>query len=422
MIKQRDPAESLPAIGRDQDWPVVEGWLAVGGLPLTEFVQRLGSPCYLYSRERIDRRIAQVRAALPRELELLYPVKANPLPALLQHIAGQVDGFDIASGGELERALATGLTGARLSFAGPGKTDDELAEAVSAGALIVLESAGEAHRLASLAGSRRPRVALRINPPFELAPAAARMAGGARKFGVDSEQAPRVLGEIARLPLEFEGFHCYPGSQCLDATAIIETQRATLDLAVELAAFAPVAPRVLNLGGGFGVPCFAGESPLDLARLGASLRSLTRDAAARLPGARLTLELGRFLVAEAGIYVCRVIERKRSRGKTILIVDGGLHHHWHASGALEGRRHLHFPITVVTGHDSLVRSSVHAREVETVTVAGPLCAPHDVFAQDIELARAEAGDLVVIFQSGAYGATASPAGFLGRPPVSEMLI
>ncbi|MBK7662352.1 MAG: pyridoxal-dependent decarboxylase, exosortase A system-associated [Sterolibacteriaceae bacterium] len=418
MIKQRDPAESLPTFGRDQDWPVVDGWLAVGGLPLTEFVQRLGSPCYLYSRERIDRRIAQVRAALPRELELLYPVKANPLPALLQHIAGQVDGFDIASGGELERALATGLTGARLSFAGPGKTDDELAEAVSAGALIVLESAGEAHRLAGLIGSRRPRVALRINPPFELSPAAARMGGGARKFGVDSEQAPRVLGEIARLPLEFEGFHCYPGSQCLDATAIIETQRATLDLAVELAAFAPAAPRVLNLGGGFGVPFFAGESPLDLARLGASLQSLTRDAASRLPGARLTLELGRFLVAEAGIYVCRVIERKRSRGKTILIVDGGLHHHWHASGALEGRRHLHFPIAVVIGHDSLVDS----REVETVTVAGPLCAPHDVFAQDIELARAEAGDLVVIFQSGAYGATASPAGFLGRPPVSEMLI
>ncbi|MGB7990971.1 MAG: pyridoxal-dependent decarboxylase, exosortase A system-associated [Candidatus Methylophosphatis roskildensis] len=422
MIKQRDPDESLPAIGRDQEWPVVDGWLAVGGLPLTEFVQRLGSPCYLYSRERIDRRIAQVRDALPRDVELLYPVKANPLPALLQHIAGQVDGFDIASGGELERALATGMTGARLSFAGPGKTDDELAEAVSAGALIVLESAGEAHRLAGLTGSRRPRVALRINPPFELSPAAARMGGGARKFGVDSEQAPRVLGEIGRLPLEFEGIHCYPGSQCLDATAIIETQRATLDLAVELAAFAPAAPRVLNLGGGFGVPCFAGESPLDLARLGASLQSLTRDAASRLPGARLTLELGRFLVAEAGIYVCRVIERKRSRGRTILIVDGGLHHHWHASGALEGRRHLHFPIAVVTGHDSLVRSSVRAREVETVTVAGPLCAPHDVFAQDVELARAEAGDLVVIFQSGAYGATASPAGFLGRPPVSEMLI
>ena len=418
MTRQGNPAETLPALDHHYGWGAAGACLTVGGLPLIDLVQKAGGPCFLYSRERIDGRIADVRATLPRGMELLYPVKANPLPALLDFVAGRVDGFDIASGGELERSLAAGMAGERLSFAGPGKTDDELAKAAAAGALIVLESAGEAHRLSRIAGSRRPRVALRINPPFELAPAVAHMAGGARKFGIDSEQAPQVLGEIARLPLEFEGFHCYPGSQCLDAAAIIGTQRATLDLAVELAAFAPAAPRLVNLGGGLGVPCFAGESPLDLARLGDSLQTLTREAASRLPGARLTLELGRFLVAEAGIYVCRVIERKRSRGKTFLIVDGGLHHHWHASGALEGRRHLHFPIAVAKGRDSRLDS----RELETVTVAGPLCAPHDVFAQDVELARAEAGDLIVLFQSGAYGATASPAGFLGRPPVREILL
>lgn len=415
---QRLPDTARPTDDRHCGWRVIDGCLTVNGLSLGELLQQRGSPCYVYSRERIDARIAEVRAALPRATELLYPVKANPLPALLEHMAGRVDGFDIASGGELARALASGMAGQRLSFAGPGKTDDELAQAAAAGALIVLESAGEAQRLARIAGALRPRVALRVNPPFDLAPAAAQMAGGARKFGVDSEQAPQALGEIGRLPLAFEGFHCYPGSQCLDAAAIIETQRKTLDLAAGLAAFAPAPTRLLNLGGGLGVPCFAGEVPLDLARLGRAMHELAGQAAARLPGARLTLELGRFLVAEAGLYVCRVIERKSSRGKTFLIVDGGLHHHWHATGALEGKRHLHFPIAALCGRDARPA----AGELERVTVAGPLCAPHDVFAQDIELARAEPGDLIVVFQSGAYGATASPAGFLGRPPAGEVLL
>ncbi len=415
---QRLPDFPQPAADRHFGWRTIDGRLTVAGTPLNELLQQWGSPCYVISRERIDERIAEVRAALPRATELLYPVKANPLPALLEHMAGRVDGFDIASGGELARALASGMAGERLSFAGPGKTDDELAQAAAAGALIVLESAGEAQRLARIAGTHRPRVALRINPPFDLAPAAAQMAGGARKFGVDSEQAPQALAEIGRLPLAFEGFHCYPGSQCLDATAIIETQRKTLELAAGLATFAPAPPRLLNLGGGLGVPCFPGELPLDLARLGEAMHQLAERAAAQLPGARLTLELGRFLVAEAGLYVCRVIERKTSRGKTFLIVDGGLHHHWHATGALEGRRHLHFPIAALR-HDN---GRLAARETETVTVAGPLCAPHDVFAQDIEMARAEAGDLIVVFQSGAYGATASPAGFLGRAPAGEALL
>lgn len=417
MARSVDPAVATRS-NRNQECSVIFGALEVGSLAVQDCAEQLGTPFFVYFRDRIDARIAEIRAALPRATELLYPVKANPLPALLEHMAGRVDGFDIASGGELARALASGMAGQRLSFAGPGKTDDELAQAAAAGALIVLESAAEARRLARIAGALRPRVALRINPPFDLAPAAAQMAGGARKFGVDSEQAPQALGEIGRLPLAFEGFHCYPGSQCLDAAAIIETQRKTLDLAAELAAFAPAPPRLLNLGGGLGVPCFAGEVPLDLARLGQAMHELAGQAAARLPGARLTLELGRFLVAEAGLYVCRVIERKTSRGKTFLIVDGGLHHHWHATGALEGRRHLHFPIAALRHHPG----RPDARELETVTVAGPLCAPHDVFAQDIELARAEAGDLIVVFQSGAYGASASPAGFLGRPPAGEVLL
>lgn len=410
----RDASAPLPPAGTDTGWRSENGCLLAGDERIDALAQRVGTPLFVYSREIVDTRIDALRAALPPGIRLLYAVKANPMPALLAHIADQVDGFDIASGGELARALASGMNGGRLSFAGPGKTDDELAQAAAAEALIVLESADEARRLARLAGGRRPRVALRINPPFELATAAAHMGGGPRKFGVDSEQAPQALAEIGALPLSFEGFHCYAGSQCLDADAIVAAQRMTLDLAVALAADAPGPVRLLNLGGGFGIPQHAGETPLDLSRIGTAMAALARDAAARLPQATLMLELGRYLVGEAGIYVCRVIERKVSRGKTFLILDGGLHHHWHATGALEGRRHLHFPLAVANRLD--------AAPGEIVSVAGPLCAPHDVFAHDVALARAQPGDLIVVFQSGAYGPCASPAGFLGRPPAAEVLV
>lgn len=410
----RDASAPLLPAAIDAGWRAEGGCLLAGEARIDALAQRMGTPLFVYSRAVIDARIGALRGALPPGIRVLYAVKANPLPALLEHIAGAVDGFDIASGGELARALAAGMAGARLSFAGPGKADDELVQAAAADALVVLESADEARRLARLGGGRRPRVALRINPPFELAPAAARMGGGPRKFGVDSEQAPQALAAIAALPLEFVGFHCYAGSQCLDANAIIATQRMTLDLMAELARLAPAPVRLLNFGGGFGIPQHAGESPLDLARIGSAMAALARDAATCLPQAALTLELGRYLVGEAGLYVCRVIERKVSRGRTFLVLDGGLHHHWHATGALEGRRHLHFPLALANRLD--------AAPTETVTVAGPLCAPHDIFAHDVPLARAEPGDLIAVFQSGAYGPSASPGGFLGRPGAVEMLV
>ncbi|AYH44010.1 alanine racemase [Azoarcus sp. DN11] len=383
-----------------------------GTAALQEFARHHGTPLYLYSAPLVERRIGELRAELPAGLALLYAVKANPLPAVVARIAPLVDGCDVTSAAEIALARAAGVAGETLSVAGPGKRDEDLAAAVAADALVVVESLAEARRLAALANGCRPRVALRVNPPFSLA-ADAQMGGGPRKFGVDSEDAPTVLGELGRLPLAFEGFHVYAGSRCLDALAIAEAQRATLKLACELASFAPAPVRVLNLGGGLGIPCFPGETALDLAVVGDALRALSKEAARRLPGARLTLELGRYLVGEAGLYLTRVVERKISRGGTFLIVDGGAHHHWHATGALEGRRHLHFPIAVV---------GAGRRATERVTLVGPLCAPHDTWAEDIELPVTGPGDLVVVFQSGAYGASASPQAFLGRPPAAELLV
>lgn len=386
---------------------------------LQALAARHGTPLYLYSGPLIDQQVAALRAEMPAALSLLYAVKANPHPDVMARLARQVDGCDVTSSAEMRLAQQAGVAGEALSLAGPGKTDEELVAALAANALVVLESLSEARRLAALAShtptrtaSRRPRVALRLNPPFGLA-ADARMGGGSRQFGVDSEQAPAVLTELGRLPLAFEGFHVYAGSRCLDARAIADAQRATLRLACELAAYAPAPVRLLNLGGGLGIPCFPGEAPLALAALGDALRGLANDAARRLPEARLVLELGRYLVGEGGLYLTRVLDRKASRGRVYLIVDGGAHHHWHATGALEGRRHLHFPLAVL-GKDDAVR--------ERVTVCGPLCAPHDTWAEDILLPVATAGDLLAVFQSGAYGASASPQAFLGKRPAAERLI
>ncbi len=237
----------------------LDGAAARGGSMLERLAQRDGTPLYVYSRPLIASRVAALRTEFPDDLTLLYAVKANPDPAVVGCVVPIVDGCDVTSAAEIAVALQAGAAGEALSVAGPGKSDAELAAAVAANALVVVESPNEARRLAAFAaGGIRPRVALRINPPFTLA-ADARMGGGPRRFGIDSEQAPQVLAGIGRLPLAFEGFHVFAGSGCLDARAIADVQQQTLELACELAPFAPAPVRVLNLGGGFGVPCFAGD-------------------------------------------------------------------------------------------------------------------------------------------------------------------
>ena len=387
------------------------GAQAPGSRRLACIADENGTPFFLQDSRAIAARVDELRTWLPASLRLLYSLKANPLAAVVRHMVERADGFDVASQDELALALECGASGETLSMTGPGKTDADLAAAIACNALIVLESVDEARRLASLAGQgARPRVALRVNPPFELA-AESRMGGGPHKFGVDSEVAGEALAMIGHLSLAFEGLHIYAGSNCLDAQAIVGAMHATLNLANDLAPLAPAPVRNLNLGGGFGIPCFPGEGPLSLEPLGQALEVLSSEARRRLPGAEMCIELGRYLVGEAGIYVARVLERKGSRGRTYLVLDGGLNHHWHATGALEGRRHLHYPMWVVGGAD---------RPAETVTVTGPLCAPHDTWAENLTLPRAQPGDLVVVYQSGAYGAAASPAEFMMRRPAGQV--
>jgi diaminopimelate decarboxylase len=406
-----------PVHAPQTQFAVIDDCLQVGGIALTRLAQRVGStPFYAYDRELLSARAAALRAALPPALRLHYSMKANPMPALVQHMAALVDGLDVASGGELKVALDTGTDPRHISFAGPGKSDAELAQAIAAGININVESEreiGAAARLGDALGIV-PRIVVRVNPDFELKSSGMKMGGGPKPFGIDAESVPQVLRQIDALQLDFLGFHIFSGSQSLKAGAIVEAQARTIELALRLAGEAPVAPRQLNIGGGFGIPYFPGDSALELAPIGDHLAEWLPRVEAALPGAQVAIELGRYLVGEAGVYVARVIDRKVSRGQVFLVTDGGLHHHLAASGNFGQVIRKNYPVAVGT------RMAGGPRE--QASVVGPLCTPLDLLADKMELAQAEVGDLMVVFQSGAYGLTASPAAFLGHPAAQEVLV
>ncbi|GAB5450574.1 MAG: pyridoxal-dependent decarboxylase, exosortase A system-associated [Halioglobus sp.] len=410
-------SEPIPTHAPMTQFPIRDNCLVVAGQPLTEIARRVGStPFYAYDSTVINARVAALRHAMPDNFHLHYAVKANPMPAVVEHLAAITDGLDVASAGELRLALATGTTAANISFAGPGKSNEDLALAVESGVIINIESATELERVVTLARSsdKRPPVAIRVNPDFELKSAGMKMGSGPKPFGVDAEKVPALLHRLRELPVEFVGLHIFSGSQNLNAAAVAEAQSRTLDLAIALAAEAPGPLRWLNIGGGLGVPYFPGEQAIDLGVIASALAQLGEKAEQHLPGTDIVLELGRFLTAEAGIYVCEVVDRKESRGEVFLITNGGLHHHLAASGNFGQVIRKNYPLAV--------GNRMQDNTLEEVNVVGPLCTPLDILGSRVRLPHAGPGDLVVVFQSGAYGYSASPRDFLGHPPPGEILL
>ena len=391
------------------------GTLTIGGQDATALVAAHGSPLFVYDAALVAAQVARFRAAMPAGVDLHYAIKANPLPALLTRVAPLVDGLDVASAGELARALAV-KPGSAISFAGPGKRDDELAAAIAAGATINLESAGEARR-ALAAGERLgivPRLAVRVNPDLELRGSGMKMGGRASPFGIDAEHAAAVVREVIAAGADWCGFHIFAGSQALDAAAVSETQAATLALAARLAEEAGAVPPLVNLGGGFGVPYFAGDAPLDVASVGAALDKALAARADVLRDSRFAIELGRWLVAEAGVYLTRVVDVKQSRGETFVVVDGGLHHQLAASGNFGTVVRRNYPLAVAPRMGSTADGEV--------SVVGCLCTPLDRLGDRVALPPVGVGEVIAIFLAGAYGATASPAAFLGHPAPGEIVV
>lgn len=430
------PAESVPAaeVARsakapprdlvreivERNFAVTDGELAIGGVSVREIAREFGTPAFVYDRALLERQWRLLRDTLPAKFEVCYSVKANPNQALLRQFVALGCGLEIASSGELSQALAAGCEAKRILFAGPGKTDAELALALEAGiGELHVESIGEGRRLAALAAGRglKARIALRVNPAAAVAGGGMRMGAKPAPFGIDEDQLEGVVNELLTLPsLEIVGLHLFVGTQILDHEVLVSQYRAGIEIARRLSAQFGRPLRTIDFGGGWGVPYFPHEERLELAPLRLGLEKLVADVAddPAVAEARFLVEPGRFLAAESGIYLSRITDVKVSRGKKFLVADGGMNHHLAASGNLGQTIKRNFPVAIV--------NKLAEPAAEVVDVVGPLCTPLDVLARGIELPAAEAGDLVAVFQSGAYARAASPLGFLSRPTPAEVLV
>ena len=390
-----------------------DGHLLIDGHRALDLAEQ--TPCFVYSKAMLTTQFAALRAALPDRLAIHYAMKANPFGPLLTHMNTLVDGFDIASGGELAMAMAAGVDPARISFAGPGKRDAELRAAIEHGVTLNAESEGEVARALAIATDMgvTPRIAIRVNPSFDLKGSGMKMGGGAKQFGVDAERVPALARVIIDAGADWRGFHIYAGSQALKADAIIEAQVQSIALAAELAREIGTPPPRVNLGGGFGIPYFPGDEPVDITAIGVAMAAQFGALPPEFTDTQFCIELGRYLVGEAGVYLTRIIDRKVSHGETFLITDGGLHHQLAASGNFGTVVRRNYPIAIAN----------HMGGVEEVqNVVGCLCTPLDLLGNQVSLPRADVGDLIAIFCAGAYGASASPSAFLGQGPAHEILI
>ncbi len=395
----------------------IDGELVIGGKPVSDWAEQAGrTPLFVYSQTRIEQRFADLREAMPDRLKINYAIKANSFAPLLSFVSNLADGLDIASVGELEMVRATGLDLSRVSFAGPGKRDVELEAAITAGVTLNLESEAEAGRAIAIAErlGLTPSLAVRVNPDFELKGSGMKMGGGAKPFGIDAERVPALIGKIVDAGCNFRGLHIFTGSQALSAEAVIDMQAKVLDCADRLAREADVPLPKLNMGGGFGIPYFPGDEPLDIHAVGQALEAQFATLPDTLADAELFIELGRYLVGEAGVYLTRVVDRKVSYGETYLVTDGGLHHQLAASGNFGTVVRRNYPVAIASRFD--------VQPEEEANVVGCLCTPLDRLADKAHLPRAEVGDLIAVFCAGAYGASASPSAFLGQGPAIEMLV
>jgi diaminopimelate decarboxylase len=391
----------------------------LGGCDPLALAERFGTPLYVYDLEAVTAQVDALTAVLPRGFRLAYAVKANPSLGIVSHLAGLGVGGDVASGGELATALRAGIAAERIVMTGPGKRDAELAAAVEVGVgTVTVESLGELMRLDRIAAAAgaRVRVLLRsaVGPDGPLERVRLVGDGGAGKFGMDAEDLAEAARRAVRSPhLDPLGVHAFGASNVLDAAALADHVEQTVELGRRLAIEVGFGLRLVDVGGGLGIPYEPHERPLDVAGLGrrlAVLRARLRsDPVTRR--AEVLLEPGRFLVGPAGAYVARVIDRKHVDGRDVVILDGGIHHLLRP--ALTGAAHRVRRVG---------RGDNRGGELAPFTVAGPLCSGLDVLATDAMLESPEVGDLVAVLDVGAYGFTESMPYFLSHPVPAEVAV
>jgi len=393
------------------------GQLLIGGVSAEELVEEAGgTPLFVYDNNIVGAQVARFKGAMADGIALHYSVTANPYEPLLEFLGRYVDGFRIVSLGELKRLQSAGLAGIPINLAGPGKLDLELEAAVKAGATVSVESEGEAARTIR-AGENvgiQPRISVRVTPPFAIEEGRVTIGSRPSPFGVDADRVPMLVHGLVQAGVDWRGLHMFAGAQCLDAGALAEVHRVTVAHAGQIVEAIGMPPPELNLGSGFDIACRPGEHPLDIDQVAVALNETLCNAPPLLATTRFTIELGRWLVGEAGVYLTRVLDRSESCGHTFLTTDGGGHHLIGATGGLGERGLVNFPIAVANRFD--------APAEEEVTVNGCLCTPFDVLGDSVGLPRAEEGDLIAVFCAGAYGLSASPQAWESRPLAREMLV
>ena len=394
-----------------------DGQLLIGGVAAEELVAEAGgTPLFVYDNNIVGAQIARFKGAMADGIALHYSVTANPYEPLLEFLGRYVDGFRVVSLGELKRLQSAGLAGIPINFAGPGKLDVELEAAVKAGATVSVESEGEAARTIRAGESvgLQPKISVRVTPPFAIENGKVSIGSRPSPFGVDAERVPMLVHGLLEAGVDWRGLHMFAGAQCLEAQALSEVHRVTVSHAGDIAEAIGLPLPELNLGSGFDIACRPGDTPLDIDHVATALNHTLCNAPPLLATTRFTIELGRWLVGESGVYLTRVLDRSESCGHTFLTTDGGGHHMIGATGGLGERGLLNFPIAVANRFE--------APPEEQVTVTGCLCTPFDVLGEQVSLPRAEEGDLIAVFCAGAYGLSASPQAWESRPLAREMLV
>jgi diaminopimelate decarboxylase len=397
---------------------VKNGSLLIGGKTCKQIAEKIGTPFYAYDLSIAEKKYNMLHQALPSDVEIHYAIKANPHPEVLQFFQRLGCGADVASLGELNKALAAGIPAKDIGFAGPGKTIKEIQAACESdiGSLNI-ESEQELDIANQIAGNlnKKLNVALRINPAFELVASGMRMGGGPKAFGIDEEIIPEILGRFSSWKnLNFVGFHIFAGSQNLNHESISTAMEKSFAVLENFLPHCPVPPQMINLGGGFGIPYFSTDTELDINAIGNALAQLLKNKKSLFKDARFVVETGRYLIGESGLYVTQVLYNKKSRGETFLVLNGGMNHQLAASGNLGQIIKKPYPMALVGRLDEEAN--------QPVNVVGPLCTPIDTFGRKVQLPQAETGDFLAVFCSGAYGYSSSPLGFLGHVEPMETVI
>jgi len=401
-------------------FPLSKDEFCLGGVGVSSLAAKFGTPLFVYDHSVLERKFALLRNSLPQSVAISYSVKANPNGAFLRYFLSKGCGLEIASGGEFHQALKADCPASRIVFAGPGKTEAELEYVLRNGiGEIHAESVLELDRISSISRQLnvRAHIAIRVNPTEDAQGGAMRMGGKPAPFGIDEECLDGVLDRVlSDEALNFRGIHLFTGTQILDAEVLLNQYRKGLEIARRTAQRAGSSLRTVDFGGGLGIPYFSNEDELDMDELRAGLVSIFSEIEPEEPfsGTQFMVEPGRYLVGEAGVYVTRINDIKTSRGKKYVIVDGGMNHHLAASGNLGQIIKRNYPIAVLNRLNELPEQSVD--------VVGPLCTPLDVLGRSVQFPNVAVGDLVGVFQSGAYARAASPLGFLSHPTPPEVWI